>query len=103
MWNYQQLGTQSVETSALPTIHPVGMKLQNAWGLYDMLGNVGEWCADVYRSYEEGGFEDKDLRVIRGGSYTDLATYCRCATRNALEHNWKNRFTGFRVAASARE
>lgn len=102
MWNYQQLGTQSVETSALPTTHPVGMKLQNAWGLYDMLGNVGEWCADVYRSYEEGGFVNAQLRVIRGGSYTDLATYCRCATRNALEHDWKNRFTGFRLAADLR-
>lgn len=102
MWNYQQLGTQSVETSALPTTHPVGMKLQNAWGLYDILGNVGEWCADVYRSYEDGGFVNEELRVIRGGSYSDLATYCRCATRNALEHNWKNRFTGFRVAADIR-
>ncbi len=102
MWNYQQLGTQSVETSALPTTHPVGMKLQNAWGLYDILGNVGEWCADVYRSYEENGFVNEQLRVIRGGSYTDLATYCRCATRNALEHDWKNRFTGFRVAADIR-
>ena len=99
MWNYQQLGTQSVETSTLPYAHPVGLKLQNAWGLYDMLGNVGEWCADVYRSYEPDGFCDEELRVIRGGCFNDLATYCRCATRNALEHNWKNRFTGFRVAA----
>ena len=102
MWNYQQLGTQSVETSSLPTTHPVGMKLQNAWGLYDILGNVGEWCADVYHSYEKDGFVNEQLRVIRGGSYTDLATYCRCATRNALEHDWKNRFTGFRVAADLR-
>lgn len=99
MWNYQQLGMQSVETSTLPYAHDVGLKLQNAWGLYDMLGNVGEWCADVYQSYAPNGFRDEELRVIRGGCFNDLATYCRCATRNALEHNWKNRFTGFRVAA----
>ncbi len=99
MWNYQQLGTQSVQTNALPSTHPVGEKLQNAWGLYDMLGNVGEWCEDTYCSYEPDGFRNEELRVIRGGCYTDLATYCRCASRNALEHNWKNRFTGFRLAA----
>ncbi len=103
MWNYQQLGMQSVETTTLPYAHPVGEKLQNAWGLYDMLGNVGEWCADVYRSYEPDGFCDEQLRVIRGGCFNDLATYCRCATRNALEHNWKNRFTGFRVAAEIKK
>ncbi len=103
MWNYQQIGLQPVENNALPYTHPVGLKLQNAWGLYDMLGNVGEWCADVYQSYAPNGFYDAELRVIRGGTFNDLATYCRCATRNALEHNWKNRFTGFRVAAKMKE
>jgi len=103
MWNYQQLGTQSVQTNNLPTTHPVGKKLQNSWGLYDMLGNVGEWCMDAYQSYDKNGFCDQQLRTIRGGSYTDLATYCRCATRNALESGWKNRFTGFRLAADLRK
>lgn len=78
---------------------PVGGKLQNAWGLYDMLGNVGEWCADSYRSYDPAGFRAPGLRVVRGGTIADLNTTCRCATRNAMEPDWKNKYTGFRVAA----
>ena len=81
---------------------PVGGKLQNAWGLYDMLGNTGEWCADIYRSYDPEGFCAPGLRVVRGGTIGDLNTTCRCATRNAMEPDWKNKFTGFRVAAFPR-
>ena len=81
---------------------PVGGKLQNAWGLYDMLGNVGEWCADIYRSYDPEGFCAPGLRTVRGGTAADLNTTCRCATRNAMEPDWKNKLTGFRVAAVPR-
>ena len=81
---------------------PVGEKLQNQWGLYDMLGNVGEWCSDIYRSYAPDGFQAPGLRVIRGGTIADLNTTCRCATRNAMEPEWKNKYTGFRVAAEPR-
>jgi len=81
---------------------PAGGKLQNAWGLYDMLGNVGEWCADIYRSYEPEGFCAPGLRVVRGGTIADLNTTCRCATRSAMEPDWKNKYTGFRVAAVPR-
>ena len=93
-WNFQQ---QSIYPT--PSTHTVGMKLPNAWGLYDMLGNVGEWCEDIYRSYTPGEFEESGLRVVRGGSYIDIAIYCRCGTRNALEPEWENRYTGFRLAA----
>jgi len=80
----------------------VGGRLQNAWGLYDTLGNVGEWCADIYRSYDPDGFCAPGLRVVRGGTAADLNTTCRCATRNAMEPDWKNKLTGFRVAAVPR-
>lgn len=78
---------------------PVGQKLQNAWGLYDTMGNAGEWCADIYRSYDPDGFCAPGLRVVRGGSIADLNTTCRCGTRNAMEPEWKNMYYGFRVAA----
>ncbi|MBE5767727.1 MAG: hypothetical protein E7335_11340 [Clostridiales bacterium] len=99
-WCYLQLGAAAVQTQSLPVSWPVGMRHQNAWGLYDMLGNVGEWCNDDYADYRTGEIlGDGSLRCVRGGCYTDLATYCRCATRNALEKHWHNKYTGFRVAA----
>ena len=75
--------------------HPVGRKDANAWGLYDMHGNVNEWCSDVYvadayeRAVEGRGDEDKSQsvvgdtapRVIRGGSCAFQAVFCRSAYR----------------------
>ena len=69
--------------------HPVGQKAPNAWGLYDMYGNVAEWCNDVYekgyakdgRTSNPRGPEDGSLRVLRGGAWSSRADDCRSAYR----------------------
>ena len=67
--------------------HLPGIKEPNAWGLFDMHGNVAEWCLDVYDAYPGGVLTDSrgpkhgDYHVIRGGSYADEPTDCRCAFR----------------------
>jgi len=70
------------------TTHTVGQKAPNSWGLYDMLGNVWEWCQDVWHDNYEGAPTNGSIwagksstRVGRGGCWADRARYCRCACR----------------------
>ena len=87
------------------TTYPVGQKQANAWGFYDMHGNVWEWCSDWYGSYG-GSATDPigvagDDRVLRGGSWCNSARVCRSAVRLWDIPGDRGSIFGFRLCCSA--
>jgi formylglycine-generating enzyme required for sulfatase activity len=80
------------------SIHDVGMKQPNAWGLYDTIGNVWEWCWDIYDADVYGPY-----RVFRGGGWSDPAAACRASCRRKSHPTFRIDDLGFRVARSIRE
>jgi uncharacterized repeat protein (TIGR02543 family) len=85
--------------------HDVGTKKANAWGLYDMHGNVWECCLDWYASNlgtaavtDPKGASSGSGRVLRGGSWYHYAASCRSASRNSTPSNAHNYYRGFRLS-----
>jgi formylglycine-generating enzyme required for sulfatase activity len=112
--------------------HPVGTKKPNAWGLYDMLGNVDEWCMDHYSPVDYQAYAKHPLTInplrkpdsfkysyaVRGGSWADPEVRCRSAARRGSDKSWLKRdpqrpqsiwwmtdgdFVGFRVVRPVTE
>ncbi|MEZ4987578.1 MAG: formylglycine-generating enzyme family protein [Saprospiraceae bacterium] len=103
--NYKQGNTHGSEK----TTRPVGGKKSNELGLYDMSGNVWEWCEDDWHSNYSGaptdgrawvGSQRGALRVLRGGSWYDNPRYCRAAGRYSYTPATRGTGIGFRLARS---
>ena len=85
--------------------HQVGLKKPNAFGLYDMHGNVYEWCHDYYEAdyYKQSPEKDPtgptsgSSRVLRGGSWFDLSRLSRSAYRNGYDAGYRVNYIGFRL------
>ncbi|WP_026416256.1 formylglycine-generating enzyme family protein [Actinomadura oligospora] len=75
--------------------HEVGTKQPNAWGLHDMLGNVWNWCWDLYDPEVYGAY-----RVLRGGGWFDEHWSCRASARRRSHPTYRVDDVGFRVARS---
>lgn len=84
--------------------HPVAKKTPNTWGLYDMHGNVWEWCRDWYGEYpsatitaDPAGPVTGSTRVLRGGSWGSNSVECRSAFRFSVGPGYRSRYFGFRL------
>ena len=99
--DYAWWGMNSGETT-----HPVGQKKPNAWDLFDMHGNVYEWCADWVGYYPKVAVTDPQgpasgkYRVLRGGDWAGIQVMCRSAVRVGLTPVNRGINFGFRVAVS---
>lgn len=86
--------------------HPVKTKQPNQLGIYDMNGNVHEWCSDIYGLYSDEaktnpvGAANGPEHVIRGGAWLNTSNYCRVSYRYYYCSSQKNQYLGFRLAIS---
>jgi formylglycine-generating enzyme required for sulfatase activity len=88
------------------TTHAVGAKQPNPFGLFDMHGNVWEWCSNFFGQYTRGSLTDPTgptqglKRVIRGGCWSSTATNCQSSSRCGVIRSYRSNYLGFRLLMS---
>jgi formylglycine-generating enzyme required for sulfatase activity len=103
-WNKPYTNCENSVLEGLEKTEEVGTYPPNAFGLYNMHGNVKEWCNDWFGIYptepqhNPTGPENGEYRIVRGGSFVNEAGYCRSAHRQNLRPDIRQSFIGFRVA-----
>jgi formylglycine-generating enzyme required for sulfatase activity len=105
--NYKYSGSNKIDEVAWylenseNSTHPVGTKKPNELGIYDMCGNVAEWCDNVYENYfgaEDFQFDDSEIfRVLRGGKWDSEPQFCRVSFRGRTPQHFKYNYLGFRL------
>jgi formylglycine-generating enzyme required for sulfatase activity len=94
---YAWMGSNSTMNGG-PSLHPVGQKKANDWGLYDMQGNVAEWCRDLVSG--EGASGDEEMHAVRGGNYHGGVSECLSTSRVPRRDDVKLRADGLRLMCS---
>ncbi|MEM1134877.1 MAG: formylglycine-generating enzyme family protein [Bacteroidota bacterium] len=100
-WGEDEGGWQTYKNAwanpkSMALTHPVGKMPPNPWGLYDMAGNVWEWCADEKYRYDDESIKKPD-KIFRGGSWFDYPDALRSANRHAHPPDIQYTTIGFRV------
>ena len=104
--SYTQIGEYAWYNNSSSTTHEIGLMKPNAWGLFDMSGNVWEWCKDWYGEYtsnaqnDPSGVNSGAIRVFRGGSWGTGAGGCRSAYRGGNTPGNSSGSIGFRLYRS---
>jgi len=105
--SYKYSGSNTVDKAAWynensgDTTHPVGSKLPNELGIYDMSGNVYEWCSEGFSCYPRGLSNDSS-RMFRGGSWQNVARGTRVSFRDYCTPDYECSCLGFRLACNSK-